>query len=234
MPKESLTSLGSSKLEFPKQQTLNSKQHLKLVKNLTFFEEDDKIQIENKLLKFKLDRTSKEIKDLKYQMKVTQEVSNIIKNKSIYEEPPQKELENLFDDILNSNYYLIYLQKIEEKITNENNFKALIQNQGLLLRTNNIEIAFKNMISEENGQFSLKYVLYIKNLSLDYKLLENLWIVYKQPEVIDMIFPEISCTNMVSAQSITQEITINFRNLFVVPIIFDISYRFFIYSFKFI
>ena len=177
------------KEESPSTKIFKANASRKLNKGRTFLDEDEDIKLENKVLKFKYDRQSKEVQDLKYQLKVNQEVSASFRN-TIIEETNKRDLEEPYtmdramNELLNSSYYAAFLQKLKQDMNTENNFMALIQNQGVLLRTRNIEISFRNVLEKaETGGFWLKYQLNVKNLEA--RMLENLWVVYKQPGKIN-------------------------------------------------
>lgn len=153
----------------------------KLTKGRTFVDEEETLQIENKTLKFKLERQSKELQELKSQLRANQEMSAVLRSTVIEERQSQEEVgaESVMNELLNNNYYLVYLQKLKESVTIENNLLALIQNQGVLLRTRSIEVAFRNTLARsETGGLQLRYELLVRNL--EEKMLENLWFVYKQ------------------------------------------------------
>lgn len=215
-----------------------------LNKGRTFVDEEEDQKLQNKLLKFKLDRQSKELQELKYQLKVNQEVSAALRVSFQDTKEEDFTMERAGVELLNSSYYAVFLSKVKSAITNENNYMALIQNKGVLLRTHSLEITFQNtFIPGDNGGYWLRYQLSITNL--EDGMLENVWVVYKEPrnlilfrfdglkiliiliiELLNNFFPEISCMNMVSDQSILQEVTLGLRNMFLIPIVFDITFRY--------
>ena len=232
------------KEDSPVTKTFKNESRKLLNKGRTFIDEDEDQRLQNKLLKYKLDRQSKELQEMKYQLKINQEVSAALRVSVLDPTENEYTLERAGVELLNSSYYSVFLSKVKSSITNENNFMSLIQNEGVLLRTHSLEITFKNtLFPDENGNYWLKYDISITNL--EDGLLENVWLVYKEPrniffliipyfflklELLNNLFPEISCLNMVSDQTILQEVTLGLRNLFLIPMVFDISFRFLIFS----
>ena len=151
-----------------------------LNKGRTFVDEEEDQKIQNKLLKYKLDRQSKEVQELKYQLKVNQEVSAALRVSVQDTKEEDFTMERAGAELLNSSFYSVFLSRLKSAITNENNYMALIQNKGILLRTHSLEITFQNSFSPgENGGYWLKYQLSITNL--EDGMLENVWVVYKEP-----------------------------------------------------
>lgn len=121
-------------------------------------------------------------------MRVSKEVTNLLKSKHF--KPNENDdknipVDNILKELSESNYYVIFLQKLFENVSadNPNNSKAFLQNQGILLRSKHIEIQFQNKIIREDnniqGKSLLKYNLFVTNINSG--LIENLWIIYKEP-----------------------------------------------------
>lgn len=160
---------------------------IKKMKTTIETEEED-ILLQNKILKFKLDCSAKELQELKYQMRVSKEMTSLLKKKSLYLKEDDKDIniENPIKNLIESNYYVFFIEGLLESIDpeNSNNMKSLIQNQGTLLRSKHLEINFQNSLmqqyeEEKEKGLLLKYNLFIQNLGGG--VIENLWILYKEP-----------------------------------------------------
>lgn len=148
----------------------------KLLKGKTFTDESEDLTQTNEILKYKLDRASKEILELKLQARIN------VKSPSSSEKPSENEAKTeglLLKELLQDNYYLSFIQKALETMTEEENIMAMIQNQGFLLKSRKIEVLFQIVLYQgEDKRFFLKYLLTINNMCDS--LMENLWVLVKE------------------------------------------------------
>ena len=181
-PLKSPVNFNFLKEDSPLTKSFKDQDKKKLIKGRTFADESENIEMENKILKFKLDRSNKEVQDLKHEIRISQEMTNYITKGHFSSKEKTEENEEISDFFKNnqlflSNYYIIFLGKMVEAMNSQESFKSLIENQGFLLKTREIEISYKCDLLTEKGGF-LKY--YIDVVNLKDEMLENVWIVFKQ------------------------------------------------------
>ena len=184
---KSITSRNTSKFErtsttympprYSKFFTIDSSPGGKL-KNVMNKSDIENLKNDNKTLNDNLKKAKKEIHDLKYLLIINQEFHDIEGKEKI--EKSMKDDQFFLQEILIN--YENFLKTLAENIIDEDNLRAMIQNEGVLFKDERIQIDFKTYFSKintNNPNISVK--LKISNIS--YILIQNLKICYKSKKI---------------------------------------------------